>query len=201
MNPKYKFTAFQDLVDAFKMFPGIGTKTAQRMALFLLKAPMEKTKIFVHAVQTAREKIRFCSQCHLFTQEDPCGVCQDPNRDRGIICVVEEPKDAMVLERAGTFKGLYHVLMGKISPLEGIGPENLFIPHLMDRIHHSKPREVILAMGMDVEGEATALYLAKQLQAQGITVSRIAYGIPFGMGLDYADELTLGRALEARRQF
>lgn len=195
----YRLEAFEDLVNAFKMFPGIGTKTAERMALFLLKAPLERAQGFSKALLSARERIRFCSQCHLFTQADPCAICTDSQRDHGLLCVIEEPRDAFVLERSGGFKGLYHVLMGKISPLDGIGPENLKVAQLVERVKRYKPREVILATGMDVEGEATALYLAKLLQELGTLVTRIAYGIPVGMGLDYADELTLARALEARR--
>jgi recombination protein RecR len=195
----YKLDAFEDMVNAFKIFPGIGTKTAERMALYLLKAPLEKTQNFSQMLRSARQRIRFCSQCHLFTEVDPCTICQDPRRDRDLICVVEEPKDVLTLERSGGFKGLYHALMGKISPLDGIGPENLEIAHLMQRVKNHRPKEVILATGMDVEGEATALYLSKLLRAQGIMITRIAYGIPVGMGLDYADELTLARALEARR--
>ncbi len=194
----YKLDAFQDLIDAFKLFPGIGTKTAERMALHLLKAPLQKTKDFSRMVQVARERLRFCSECFLFTEKNPCAVCQDSERDRNIICVVEEAKDAFVLERSGGFQGLYHVLMGKISPLDGIGPDELKVMELLKRVQQLKPREIILATGMDVEGEATALYLGKLLSTEGIVISRIAYGIPVGMGLDYADELTLTRALEAR---
>jgi recombination protein RecR len=195
----YKLDAFQDMVDAFKIFPGIGTKTAERMALFLLKTPLQKTQNFSQILHSARQRVKFCSECHLFTEMDPCPICRDPGRDRDLLCVIEEPKDVLTLERSGGFRGLYHVLMGKISPLDGIGPENLEIGHLMKRVKNKKPREVILATGMDVEGEATAIYLLKLLRVEEITVSRIAYGIPVGMGLDYADELTLARALEARR--
>lgn len=195
----YKLEAFQELVDAFKIFPGIGTKTAERMALFLLKAPPEKTQQLTHAILKAREKIHFCSRCYLFAETNPCAICRDSRRDQGLICVIEEPKDALTLERSGSFNGLYHVLMGKISPLDGIGPENLKVNQLMERVRKEKPREVILATGMDIEGEATAIYLSKLLRTEGILATRIAYGIPVGMGLDYADELTLGKALEARR--
>lgn len=195
----YKLEAFDDLVNAFKMFPGIGTKTAERMALYLLKAPIERVQIFSRVVLSARQRLRFCSRCYLFTEKDPCSICQDSQRDSGLICAVEEAKDAFVLERSGGFRGLYHVLMGKISPLDGIGPQDLKVDALLERVKRHKPREVILATGMDVEGEATALYLGKLLSEEGVIVSRIAYGIPVGMGLDYADELTLVRALEARR--
>ncbi|MBI1870617.1 MAG: recombination protein RecR [Chlamydiae bacterium] len=194
----YKLDSFQDLIEAFKMFPGIGTKTAERMALFLMKSPPDRTRLFSKSVQNARGKIHFCSVCYLFTEEDPCQVCQDSQRDQGLICVIEEAKDAFVLERCG-FRGLYHVLMGKISPLDGVGPEDLKVAHLVERIKKIRPREVILATGMDVEGEATALYLSKLLGEEEVKLTRIAYGIPVGMGLDYADELTLAKALEARR--
>jgi recombination protein RecR len=167
--------------------------------LYLLKTPIEKSQAFSHQVLTARKKIRFCSNCSLFTEMDPCGICQDGERDRSLLCVIEEPKDAFTLERSSLYKGLYHVLMGKISPLDGIGPENLRMSHLMERVKKDKPREVILATGMDVEGEATALYLTHMLREEGVKISRIAYGIPVGMGLDYADELTLARAMEARQ--
>jgi len=195
----YKLDSFEEMVNAFKIFPGIGTKTAERMALYLLKTPVEKSQVFSHQVLTARKKIRFCSNCSLFTEMDPCGICQDGERDRTLLCVIEEPKDAFTLERSSLYKGLYHVLMGKISPLDGIGPENLRMSHLLERVKKDKPREVILATGMDVEGEATALYLTHMLKEEGVKISRIAYGIPVGMGLDYADELTLARAMEARR--
>lgn len=196
----YNLKAFQDLVEAFKMFPGIGTKTAERMSLFLMKSHPEKSEHFAKTVLDSRKRVRLCSSCNLFTEEPSCEICRDTGRDHGLICVIEEPKDAFMLERTGSYRGVYHVLMGKISPLDGIGPENLKIAQLLERIGRDKPREVILATGMDVEGEATAVYLARQIAQEGILVTRIAYGIPVGMGLDYADELTLSRALEARRR-
>ncbi|MBI1883094.1 MAG: recombination protein RecR [Chlamydiae bacterium] len=195
----YKLDAFQDMVEAFKLFPGIGTKTAERMAIFLLKSPLNKTQQFAQTLVTSKTRIRPCLECYLFTEEEICSICQDEKRDRGLICVIEEAKDALMIEKSVSFHGLYHVLMGKLSPLDGVGPENLKVESLLERVRKLKVREVILATGTDVEGEATALYLGELLEEENISVTRIAYGLPVGMGLDYADELTLARALEARR--
>ena len=197
----YRLEPFEELVNALKIFPGIGTKTAERMALFLLKAPIEKTQYLSQVVLNVRKRIRFCSQCGLFTERDPCDICQDSRRDRSMICVIEEPKDVFNIERSASFRGIYHVLMGKISPLDGVGPENLEMDRLLEKVKTARPREVVIATGTDVEGEATALYILKLLESQETLVTRIAYGLPVGMGLDYADELTLARAMEARRSF
>lgn len=191
--------AFDDLVEAFRGFPGIGEKTAQRMALHLIKGTKEKVQHLSHAITSAKERIKPCSKCFLYTEEDPCQICSDPRRDARYICIIEQPNQAFVLERLGVFRGKYHVLMGKISPLDGIGPEDLHMKELVGRISEEKPEEVIIATGMDVEGEATSVYITNLLKPYSVKITRIAYGIPVGLGIDYADAQTLSRAIEGRR--
>ncbi|MDP3980466.1 MAG: recombination mediator RecR [Chlamydiota bacterium] len=195
----YHHNAFDDLIEAFRSFPGVGEKTAQRMALFLIKEPIEKVRKLSNAMLDAKENIRPCSVCFLYTQQDPCQICADTHRDKRYICVIEQPNQAFVLERLGVFNGKYHVLMGKISPLEGIGPEQLHIAELVHRVSSECPEEIIVATGMDVEGEATSVYIANALKNYPVKVTRIAYGIPVGLGIDYADAQTLSRAIEGRR--
>ncbi len=186
------------LIEELGRLPGVGPKTAQRLAFHLLLADREEAVRLAAAIVEARERVRHCSVCWNLTDADPCALCSDPARDRSLICVVEEPKDVAALERSRAFRGLYHVLQGAISPLDGIGPDKLRIKELLDRL--GGVREVILATNPDVEGEATALYLSRLLQPLGVKVTRLARGLPEGGDLDYVDEVTLSRALEGRRE-
>lgn len=188
------------LIEEFEKLPGIGHKTAQRLAFHVLNLSAEKAEGLANAIRDAKQKTRYCSICSNLTESDPCGICSSAKRDRGIICVVEDPRDVVAMERIREFKGLYHVLQGVISPMEGIGPEDIRIKELLLRIRDGEVREVILATNPDVEGEATAMYLSKLLKPIGIKTTRIAYGIPVGGDLEYADEMTLAKALEGRRE-
>ncbi|MBE3599129.1 MAG: recombination protein RecR [Limnochordaceae bacterium] len=189
------------LVDELTRLPGIGPKTAQRLAYFIVRMSSEQAHRLADAIVQARENTRQCSVCFNFTDVDPCRLCQ-PNsgRDRAVLCVVEEPKDVVAMERTRAFKGLYHVLHGAISPMEGIGPEALRIKELLARLQGGQVREVVLATDPNVEGEATAMYLARLLKPLGVKVTRMAHGMPVGGDLEYLDELTLARALEGRRE-
>jgi recombination protein RecR len=189
--------ALQSLIEEFARLPGIGRKTAQRLALHIQKQPREDALRMARALVNVKDKIRTCSICCNITEEDPCAVCASPKRDRGIICVVEEPNDVFALEKTEEFRGLYHVLGGSLSPLDGIGPEELKIKELLARIQ-GEVTEVILAMNPNVEGEATTIYLTKLLKPLGVRVSRLARGLPVGGDLEFADEATLSRALEGR---
>lgn len=188
-----------NLIDQFKKLPGIGPKSAERIAFHLLGSNSDQTQKLSQAITELKNRIRYCSQCFNLSENKLCRICSQSNRDTNIICIVETPKDIQAIEKTRKFHGLYHVLLGKISPLEGIGPEKLKIKELMARIQNKKPHEIILATSADVEGEATALYLAKLLKPLGIKVTRIAYGIPVGSSLEFADEVTLMRAMEGRR--
>ncbi len=188
------------LIEEFEKLPGIGHKTAQRLAFHVLNLPIEKAENLANAIRDAKAKTRYCSVCSNLTESDPCSICSSANRDQGIICVVENPRDVVAMERIREFKGLYHVLQGVISPMEGIGPEDIRIKELLYRIRENDIREVILATNPNVEGEATAMYISKLLKPVGIKTSRIAYGIPVGGDLEYADEMTLAKALEGRRE-
>jgi len=187
------------LIEELNRLPGIGPKTAQRLAFYLLRRPREEVYQLADALREARDRVVLCSVCCNLTDVDPCPICSAPDRDRGLICVVEDPRDVAALERTRQYRGLYHVLQGAISPLDGVGPEDLHIAELLKRLDGSV-REVILATNPDVEGEATALYLVRLLKPLGIKVSRLAHGLPVGTDLEYADELTLARALEGRRE-
>ncbi len=187
----------QNLIDEFQKLPSIGTKTAQRLALHVLDHPVE-ARALANALMGARQ-IKLCDRCFNITGEELCGICVDGRRSRELICVVEEAKDIIALERTGQYKGLYHVLGGAISPMEGIGPEKLKITELLDRLKKTPVKEVIIATNPNMEGEGTALYLSKLIKPLGIRVTRIASGIPVGGDLEYADEMTLGKALEGRR--
>ena len=189
--------ALQELIEEFSKLPGIGRKSAQRLALFVLKRPREEIIAMAKALVNVKDRIRYCSVCCNITEEDPCAVCSSPKRDRSIICVVEEPSDVIALEKTNDFRGLYHVLGGSLSPLDGIGPDDLKTRELVARIT-GDVTEVILAMNPNVEGEATTLYLTRLLKPLGVKVSRIARGIPVGGNLEFADEATLSRALEGR---
>jgi recombination protein RecR len=188
------------LIDEFSKLPGIGPKTAQRLTYFLLRAPGEQARALAEALVRMKERTIFCSVCFNMTENDPCAVCQDPRRDRHSICVVEEPLDVLALERTRAFRGLYHVLHGAISPVDGIGPEDLRIRELRDRVEREKITEVVLATNPNLEGEATAMYVHRSLRSLGARVTRLARGLPVGGDLEYADEVTLSRALEGRRE-
>lgn len=188
------------LIDEFSRLPGIGPKSASRLTFYLLRMGREQSEALATAITEMKDKIIFCSVCHNVTETDPCALCADPHRDRGKICAVEEPLDVLALERTGIYKGLYHVLHGAIQPLEGITPDKLRIPELLRRVKLGEVEEVILATNPNMEGEATAMYLARQLVPLGVHVTRLARGLPIGGDLEYADEVTLTRALEGRRE-
>ena len=189
------------LLEELERLPGIGPKSAQRLAFHILKGDDASAQRLTDAITEVKREIHFCRQCFNFASEDLCAYCADPQRDSSMICVVEEPRDVVAIERTGEFRGLYHVLQGAISPMDGIGPEELRARELIDRLGTgSEVREVVIATDPDVEGETTALYLARLIKPLGILVSRIASGLPVGGDLEYADEVTLGRALEARRE-
>ncbi|OGI22627.1 MAG: recombination protein RecR [Candidatus Melainabacteria bacterium RIFOXYA2_FULL_32_9] len=188
------------LIEEFQKLPGIGPKSAQRMAFYLLKMPLDEVRQFSNALIEAKEKIKYCRTCFNMSSQDPCEICSDSRRDIHTICVVAETKDLVALERTKEFKGKYHILQGLISPLDGIGPDDLRIRELLERLTQTELVEVILALNPSVEGEATSLYLAKLLKPFGIKVSRIAFGLPVGSDLEYADEITLAKALEGRRE-
>lgn len=187
------------LVEAFARLPGIGPKTAQRLTFYLLRAPIEASKELADALIQMRENVIFCSLCFNITAEDPCDACSDARRDRSIICVVEEPLDVLALERTRGYRGLYHVLHGALSPIEGIGPDDLKITPLLARLRDGTVKEVILATNPNVEGDTTAQYLTQLIRPLAISVSRIARGLPVGGDLEYADEVTLAQAMENRR--
>ncbi|MGA9118413.1 MAG: recombination mediator RecR [Bacteroidota bacterium] len=189
--------SLQQLIDEFAGFPGIGRKTAQRLALHVLKLPREEVLRMADALVGVKDRIRHCSVCSNITEQDPCAICASPKRDRTIICVVEEPNDVMALEKTNEYRGLYHVLGGSLSPLDGVGPEQLRIKELLVRIN-TEVGETILAMNPNVEGEATTIYLSRLLKPLGVKVSRLARGIPVGGDLEFSDEATLTRALEGR---
>jgi recombination protein RecR len=196
----YTSPALETLIERLSRLPTIGRKTAQRLALYLLKQPPHEVESLAIAIGELQRRVHTCSICANITEEDPCPICRNFKRDRSIICVVEEPNDVLVIERTNEFKGLYHVLGGSLSPLEGVGPEDLKVRELLLRLHDEQNtvREIILAMDPNVEGEATTLYLAKLLHPLVDRVTRIARGIPIGSDLEYADEATLSRALEGR---
>jgi recombination protein RecR len=189
----------QDLIDEFGKLPGIGPKSAQRIAFFVVQSTHYDPSRLSTLLSTIREKVRFCQICGMISDNDTCGMCSDPKRNPSMICVVEEAKDVLAIERTREFRGLYHVLGGAISPIDGIGPDDLRISSLMTRLSDSTVTEVIIATDPNVEGEATATYLSRLLHQPGLTVSRLASGLPVGGDLEYADEITLGRAFEGRR--
>lgn len=189
----------QDLIDELGRLPGIGPKSAQRIAFHLLKVPAEDARRLSRAIDDAKAKVAWCSRCFNLAEGTLCGICADDRRDSSILCVVEDPKDLVAVEKTGEFKGRYHVLQGAISPIEGVGPEQLRVKELLARLQPEGVAEVILCTNPNIEGEATAMYLGRLLEPLGLTVTRIASGLPVGGDLEYADELTLGRALEGRR--
>ena len=188
------------LIEQFERLPGIGHKTAQRLAYHLLGLPKEDALAFAQAVKDAREKIRYCKVCCNLTDQELCPICRSPGRDRSVICVVEDPRDVKALERTNEFHATYHVLHGAISPLSGIGPDQLHIKELLARLQEPGVKEVIMATNPTVEGEATAMYLSRLIKPLGVKVTRLAYGIPVGGDLEYADEVTLTRSIEGRSE-
>ena len=190
--------AIQDLIDALGRLPGIGPKSAQRIAFHILQADSEIADSLVDAVRTVKERVKFCTECGNVSEEAQCRICRDPRRDSTKICVVEESKDVIAIERTREFRGKYHVLGGAISPIDGIGPDQLRIRELMQRLSDTGITEIILATDPNLEGEATATYLARLIKPMGMSVSRLASGLPVGGDLEYADEVTLGRAFEGR---
>jgi recombination protein RecR len=193
--------SIERLIEEFSKFPGIGKKTAQRMAFFVLKQRKEEAESLAQAVLDVKEKVRYCSVCFNITEDDPCSICKDEKRDRSIICVVEEANDVAALEKTNQFKGLYHVLGGVLSPLDGVGPEDLKVKELLARLKDGTVKEVIIATNPSTEGEATAVYLSKLIKPLGVKVTRIARGLPAGGDLEYADQTTLANALEGRVEF
>ena len=190
----------QDLIDELSRLPGIGPKSAQRLAFHLLKAAPDDARRLAEAIVQAKERMSFCRECGNVAEGDLCRVCRDPGRDPTVICVVEEPKDAAAIEKAGVVKGRYHILGGAISPLDGVGPEDLRVNELLERVQRDVVVEVILATNPNLEGNATAMYVAAMLKPAGVRVTRLASGLPVGGDLEYADEITLGQALEGRRE-
>jgi recombination protein RecR len=188
------------LVEALQRLPGIGPKTAQRLTFHLLKQPDGAVRELADALADLKARVVHCSRCFSVTDEDPCRICASPARDPAVVCVVEEPNDLLAMERTGEYRGRYHVLLGALSPLDGIGPDELKVRELLARVETDGVREVILATNPNVEGDATAIYLAKLLRPLGVRVTRIARGLPVGGDLEYADEVTLARALEGRRE-
>jgi recombination protein RecR len=188
------------LIEELHKLPGVGPKSAQRLTYYLLRAPQEEAKALAEAILEVKEKITFCSICQNVTDRDPCLICADSERDASLICVVEEPLDILALERTRSYNGLYHVLHGVISPMDGVGPEHLKVEELLERLKGSTVQEVILATNPNLEGEATAMYLGRLLRPLGVRVTRLARGLPSGADLEYADDLTLTRALEGRQE-
>ena len=187
-----------ELIEHFRALPSIGNKTAVRLAYHVLDMDMEKARGLAGAIMRAKEKIGYCKVCFNLSDEDPCHICKSEARDHSVICVVEQPQDVAAMERMRDFNGVYHVLHGALSPLEGVGPENLKIKELLNRLHDDRVKEIIMATNPNVEGEATAMYIAKLLKPIGVKVTRIAHGLPVGGDLEYADEVTLSRAMENR---
>jgi recombination protein RecR len=188
------------LISALGKLPGIGPRSAERLALHLVQSDVADVKLLAQALVNARERIRACSICGSLTESDPCSICSDARRDASLVCLVERAVDIITLEKSGTYRGKYHVLGGKISPLNGVEPEDLRIKELESRLKHEPIKEIVIALGTDVEGDATSNYLAKRIARPGLKVTRIAHGLPAGSGLEFADELTLTHALAGRRE-
>lgn len=196
---RYYSKPLNNLIHQLSKLPGIGGKSAQRLAFFILSMEEKDAFAIAEAITEARKTMKYCSVCGNLTDVDPCGICSDKSRDSNLICVVESPKDVAAMERIKEFRGLYHVLNGAISPMEGIGPEDINLKSLILRLQQNDVQEVILATNPNIEGEATAMYIARLVKPSGIKVSRIAHGIPVGGDLEYADEITLAKAMEGRR--
>jgi len=190
----------ESLIEELRKLPGVGSKTAQRLAYHLIRIPRNEAEKLAHAILSLKETIRYCSVCNNITDHDPCRYCADPSRDKSMICVLEEPHGVLAIEKTREYRGAYHILLGVLSPLQGIGPDQLQIKGLMERIKNGEIKEVILATNPSVEGEATALYLSRLIRPLNVRVTRIATGVPVGGDLDYADQITISRALEGRRE-
>lgn len=197
---RYSVAALSKLIEQFERMPGVGHKSAQRMAFYILNLKKEEAESFAETIITAKEKIHRCSVCCNLTEDEVCSICSSPERDRSVICVVEDPRDVIAFERTHEYNGLYHVLHGVISPMNGVGPEDLTFKELISRLSDDGIKEVIMATNPTVEGEATAMLVSRYIKPMGINVSRLAYGVPVGADLEYADEVTLSRALEGRRE-
>lgn len=197
---QFSSQSVEKLIEGLTRLPGVGRKSAQRLAFYLLKAPKEEALSLAEAIRAVKERVRACSICGNFTEDDPCLICRDPKRPRDVICVVEQPMDVLAVEASGGFRGQYHVLSGALNPLENIGPDDIRAKELVERVKHGEVREVILATNPNPPGEATAYFLSELLAPFNLTVSRIARGIPVGGDLEYADQATLARALEGRKQ-
>ena len=193
-------TSLSKLGDVFRRMPGVGSKSAVRMAYHILSLSDEETKEIISAISDAKQKIHYCSICQNITETDPCEICSNPKRDRTLLCVMDKPKDVIALEKTREYFGLYHVLHGSISPMDGIGPDDLKIKELLSRVAEGEFKEIIMANNPSIEGEATAMYISKLLKPVGVKVSRIAYGVPVGGDLEYADQITLAKAIEGRRE-
>ena len=196
----YYSPSIEILIESFERLPSIGHKTAVRLAFHMLDLSKEETEEVINSIINAKEKLKYCSNCYNISDTDPCPICSSPKRDNSVICVVEDVRDVMAMERTHEFKGVYHVLHGTISPMNGIGPEDIKIKELLNRIANNDIKEIIIATNPRVEGEATAIYLSKIIKPLGIKVTRIAHGIPVGGDLEYTDEVTLSKALEGRRE-
>jgi recombination protein RecR len=192
--------AIASLIAALNKLPGIGPRSAERIALHLVQTDTGAVKQLAETILNARQRVKLCEICGSLTENSPCGICSDPRRDNSLICVIERPVDIISIEKSGTFRGKYHVLGGKISPLDGVQPEDLRISSLEKRLSIESIKEIVIALGTDVEGDATSFYLAKRLSRPNLSITRIAHGLPAGTGLEFADELTLSRALEGRRE-
>jgi recombination protein RecR len=193
-------TPVQELIDELGRLPGVGPKSAQRIAYHLLKLPRDDALRLARSITEVKDRVAFCTRCFNIAEGDECTICTDTQRDATLVCVVEEPRDIVAVEKTGEFRGRYHVLQGAISPIEGIGPDQLRVKELLSRLEAEQVQEVILCTNPNIEGEATAMYLSRLLKPMGLRVTRIASGLPVGGDLEYADELTLGRALEGRRE-
>lgn len=192
--------SFQKLIDVFRKMPGVGNKSAVRMAYYVLAMGDDEANDMIETIKQAKEKIGYCSVCQNTTEQNPCEICSSPKRDSSVICVVEQPKDVVALEKTREYCGTYHVLHGCISPMDGVGPEDIRIKELLQRAADEKVKEIIMAISPSIEGEATTMYISKLLKPFGIKVTRIAYGIPVGGDLEYADQVTLAKAIEGRRE-
>ena len=196
----YYSPSIEKLIESFEKLPSIGHKTAARLAFYMLDLSEQETNEFISSIVNAKKNLKFCSQCYNITDTDPCPICGNPKRDSSTICVVEDVKDIVAMERTHEYKGVYHVLHGSISPMNGIGPEDIKLKELISRIGQNEIKELILATNPRVEGEATAMYISKLVKPMGVKVTRIAHGIPVGGDLEYTDEVTLSKALEGRRE-
>lgn len=188
------------LIEEFAKMPGIGPKSAQRLAFYILRSPKNDAEALARAIKNVKESVRFCNICNNLSDEETCEICKSRSRDKSLLCIVEEPNDIMAIERAREYNGIYHVLLGSLSPLDGIGPSDLKISELLERVKKEHFKEIIIATDFNTEGEATALYLMKQLKGSGARLTRVAYGIPVGSDLEYADQATISKAFEGRRE-